>query len=494
MASSCSLTDATVPLLPQHSPPQPRSESVVIAEREIHITSPPRGLCNSEQPKPSASSGSRRLASLDVFRGLTVALMILVDGAGGAFPCVNHSPWFGITLPDVVMPFFLFIVGLSAGLVFKNVSNKAAATQKVVVRFIKLFLLGLLLQGGYFHGLNNLTYGVDIRHIRWLGVLQRISIGYLVVSLAEIWLVGDMTVDSLKAFVKKHCTQWILMVLLSLMHASLLYGLYVPNWEFEIMNTDSASNLNSTTQNQTVRCGLRGSLGPPCNAVGFIDRLILGENHLYQHPVYRRTEECSVNSPDYGPLPPNSPRWCLAPFDPEGILSSFMAIVTCFIGLHYAHIIVNFKSNRKRTVLWISSSIILLAFGCILYVSGMPLSKPLYTLNYMCITTALGGFLLTMIYLIVDVKNIRWPTLLLQWMGMNALLVYALAACDLFAAALQGFYWRSPQNNLVNATEMLLETLLHSSRWGKLVFVLVEILLWCMISALLHMKGIYWKM
>ncbi|KAF3782757.1 Heparan-alpha-glucosaminide N-acetyltransferase [Nymphaea thermarum] len=364
-------------------------------------------------------------------------LMILVDDAGGAFPCINHSPWFGITLADVVMPFFLFIVGLSVGLVFKNVSNKPAATQKVGVRFIKLFLLGLLLQGGYFHGLNNLTYGVNVRHIRWLGVLQRISIGYLVVSLAEIWLVGDMTVDSFMAFVKKYSTQWILMVLLSLTYVSLLYGLYVPNWEFEIMYKDAASNLNGTIQAQTVECGFRGSLGPPCNAAGFIDRLLLGENHLYQHPVYRRTKECSVNSPDYGPLPPKSPRWCLAPFDPEGILSSFMAIVTCFIGLHYAHIIVSFK---------------------------------------------------------VDVKDIRWPTLLLQWVGMNALLVYALVACDLFAAALQGFYWRSPQNNLVNATELLFETLLHSSRWGKLVFVLVEILFWCIISALLHMKGIYWKM
>ena len=105
-----------------------------------------------------------------------------------------------------------------------------------------------------------------------------------------------------------------------------------------------------------VHCEVRGSLEPPCNAVGFVDRLILGEDHLYQRPVYIRTEviyllsnslllywiychlkfnlsyllndlirdlhfqECSVNSPDYGPLPPNSPGWCLAPFDPEGIL------------------------------------------------------------------------------------------------------------------------------------------------------------------------------
>lgn len=50
----------------------------------------------------------------------------------------------------------------------------------------------------------------------------------------------------------------------------------------------------------------------------------------------------------------------------------------------------------------------------------------------------------------VDVKHFRKPVVLLQWMGMNALIVYALAACDIFPAAVQGFYWRSPENNLVS--------------------------------------------
>lgn len=48
--------------------------------------------------------------------------MILVDDAGGAFPSINHSPWFGVTLADFVMPFFLFAVGLSVSLVFKVLS------------------------------------------------------------------------------------------------------------------------------------------------------------------------------------------------------------------------------------------------------------------------------------------------------------------------------------------------------------------------------------
>ena len=49
----------------------------------------------------------------------------------------------------------------------------------------------------------------------------------------------------------------------------------------------------------------------------------------------------------------------------------------------------------------------------------------------------------------VDIKHFRKPTMLLEWMGMNALIVYALAACDLFPAAVKGFYLHSLENNLV---------------------------------------------
>ncbi|XP_062145151.1 uncharacterized protein LOC133852409 isoform X4 [Alnus glutinosa] len=388
---------------------------------------------DASSPSPTTDP-SQRLASLDVFRGLTVALMILVDDAGGAIPSINHSPWFGVTLADFVMPFFLFGVGVSISLAFKKISSKRMASKKVILRTIKLFLVGLFLQGGYFHGRNHLTYGVDVGKIRWLGVLQRISIGYLLAAMSEIWLVNNNMVDSPAAFVRKYYSQWMFAILLCSAYMCLLYGLYVPNWDYE------ASNMNFPgyeSESQIVHCDVRGSLEPPCNAVGLIDRIILGEHHLYQRPVYRRTKECSVNSPDYGPLPPNAPGWCLAPFDPEGILSSLMAAITCFVGLLYGHILVHFK---------------------------------------------------------VDVKCFRKPTRLLEWMGMNALIIYAVAACDLFPAALQGFYWRSPENNLVDGTEMLFQAMLHSRKWGTLVFVLLEILFWGLVAGFLHMKGLYIKL
>ncbi|KAH7837192.1 hypothetical protein Vadar_010840 [Vaccinium darrowii] len=422
-----------------------------------------------ESLRPNSVGSSQRLASLDVFRGLTVALMILVDDAGGAFPSINHSPWFGVTLADFVMPFFLFGVGVSIGLVFKKVTNKPSATKKVVLRTIKLFLLGVVLQGGYFHGRGDLSYGVDVLKLRWLGVLQRISIGYLFAAVLEIWLVNSIAVDSALTFVKRY---------------------YCPVYEVLSINSSSSTSIHGSGT-QIVHCGMRGNLQPACNAVGLVDRFVLGIHHLYQHPVYRRTKECSVNSPDYGPLPQNSPDWCLAPFDPEGILSSLMAAITCVVGLHFGHIVVHFKGQMQRVFLWSMSSFPLLISGYVLSVLGIPFSKPLYTLSYMCITAGASGFLLTILFYIVDIKHIRKPTMVLQWMGMNALIIFALGACELFPAALQGLYWHSPENNLVDGTELLLQSMLHSRKWGTLGFVVLEILFWGLVAGFLDMKRFY---
>lgn len=477
------------PLLHNFPPPLPREEELTEEDEIVILTYSP-----SEEPggpEPDLKASHQRLVSLDVFRGLTVALMILVDDAGGAFPSINHSPWFGVTLADFVMPFFLFGVGVSVSLVFKKASGKLTATKKVILRTIKLFLLGLLLQGGYFHGRHNLTFGVDLDRIRWLGVLQRISIGYLLASLSEIWIVRNIMVDSPASFVRKYSVQWIIVLGILSFYSCLLYGLYVPNWAFQSPSMDV---LVSGSDIQTVQCGVRGSLEPPCNAVGYIDRLFLGGKHLYQRPVYRRTEECSVNSPDYGALPLDSPVWCLAPFDPEGILSSCMAVLTCFLGVHFGHILLHFKGELQNVFLWLTSSFVLLVSGYILHMLGIPFSKPLYTLSYMCITAGASGLLLTTIFYIVDVKHVRKPTLLLQWVGMNALIIYGLAACEIFPAVVQGFYWRSPENNLVDATQSLLQAVLHSEKWGTLAFVMLEIVFWCLVAGFLHMKGIYLKL
>jgi len=122
---------------------------------------------------------------------LLTQLMILVDYGGSIFPIISHAPWNGLHLADFVMPFFLFLVGISLALVYKNNTNNkrsSSTTWKPLLRSFQLFILGILLQGGYFHGINSFTYGVDIQTIRYFGVLQRISIGYIVAALCEICL------------------------------------------------------------------------------------------------------------------------------------------------------------------------------------------------------------------------------------------------------------------------------------------------------------------
>ncbi|KAH0923691.1 hypothetical protein HID58_023709 [Brassica napus] len=435
----------------------------------------------SSHHRPYLPSDKERLVSLDVFRGLTVAvsfsltlfssltpfssnssnllrilqfqsltyvhkqLMILVDDVGGIFPAINHSPWDGVTLADFVMPFFLFIVGVSLAFAYKvNLSCKYAATRKALLRSFKLLSLGLFLQGGFIHGLNNLTYGIDIEKIRVMGILQRIAIAYLVAALCEIWFKGNHNVTSELSMIKKYKFHWVVAFVITTTYLFMLYGLYVPDWEYQISTQDQGS----TTF--LVKCGVRGNTGPGCNAVGMLDRMLLGIHHLYRKPVYARTKQCSIYSPHNGPLPPGAPSWCQAPFDPEGVLSSLMATVTCLVGLHYGHIIIHFKDHKRRLNQWILRSFCLVMLGLALDLFGMHLNKPLYTLSYVCVTAGASGFLFSTIYLMVDVYGYKRASLVLQWMGIHALPIYVLVACNLVFLIIHGFYWKKPTNNLLH--------------------------------------------
>lgn len=84
--------------------------------------------------------------------------MILVDDAGGAFPAINHAPWFGVTLADFVMPFFLFGVGVSVSLVFKVSSNTR-------IRVLDYQFLKLVDQQDRKYNLENRTVGYTAFHV-----------------------------------------------------------------------------------------------------------------------------------------------------------------------------------------------------------------------------------------------------------------------------------------------------------------------------------------
>ena len=120
-----------------------------------------------------------RLLSLDFFRGLTVASMILVNNPGDwghIYAPLEHAPWNGWTPTDLIFPFFLFIVGVSITFALGGGKREKNSTiiRKIITRSITLFLLGLFL---------NFFPKFDISTVRIMGVLQRIALVYLACSL-----------------------------------------------------------------------------------------------------------------------------------------------------------------------------------------------------------------------------------------------------------------------------------------------------------------------
>ena len=138
---------------------------------------------------PKTPSKHARLVCLDIQRGLTMALMIFADEIGVAYPHFNHSPWDNITLADTVMPWFLFMVGTSMAFSLRKFQRdeqtKRAGAQYVAVRSLRLYLLGLLLNGRGWVG--GYTYGYNLLALRWCGILHRIAFAYLVVALMELF-------------------------------------------------------------------------------------------------------------------------------------------------------------------------------------------------------------------------------------------------------------------------------------------------------------------
>ncbi|KAL2345096.1 hypothetical protein Fmac_006381 [Flemingia macrophylla] len=400
-----------------------------------------------EQEQPLVKQKNKRVATLDAFRGLTIVLMVLVDDAGEAYPRIDHSPWNGCTLADFVMPFFLFIVGVAIALALKRIPKIKHAVKKIILRTLKLLFWGILLQGGYSHAPDDLEYGVNMKLIRWCGILQRIALVYCVVALIETFTtkLRPTTLGSghLSIFTA-YRWQWFGGLVAFLIYMITTYTLYVPDWSF-VDHFDG-----DEPKKYTVICGMRGHLGPACNAVGYVDRQVWGVNHLYSQPVWRRLKACTFNSPHDGPFREDAPSWCRAPFEPEGLMSSISAILSGTIGIHYGHVLIHFKGHSQRLKQWVSMGFVLLIIAIILhFTDAIPLNKQLYSISYVCFTGGAAGIVFSGLYIVIDIWGLRTPFLFLEWIGMNAMLVFVLAAQGIFAAFVNGWYYEDPRNSLV---------------------------------------------
>lgn len=177
-----------------------------------------------------------RLLSLDVFRGLTIAVMILVNSPGNqySYSGLLHSVWNGCTLADLVFPFFIVILGMSSVLTLTHLKQKGisntALFRLILKRSVYIFATGLLL--------NMLPDHFDLSHLRILGVLQRVAICYFFASIL---------------FLSTRISVQVIII------AILLFGYW-----FLIL---ALSGINAISMND--------------NLVSYIDRLILSPQHLY---------------------------------------------------------------------------------------------------------------------------------------------------------------------------------------------------------------------
>lgn len=130
---------------------------------------------------------NQRFYSLDVFRGATVALMILVNNPGTwahIYPPLEHASWHGCTPTDLVFPFFLFAVGNAMAFVMPKLEEKNIFWQKVIKRTVLIFAIGIFLNWFPFIKYNDAGNLVakPFENLRIFGVLQRIALSYFFAS------------------------------------------------------------------------------------------------------------------------------------------------------------------------------------------------------------------------------------------------------------------------------------------------------------------------
>jgi len=133
------------------------------------------------------ATSSKRLLSLDIVRGMTVAGMIMVNnGHGHAFEMLRHAKWNGLSASDLVFPFFLFIMGVSIFLSYsrRGFNLNRSNLSKIIKRTALLFLIGIAIN--WIDKLLDTGLATSFTELRFWAVMQRIAICYFVVSILAL--------------------------------------------------------------------------------------------------------------------------------------------------------------------------------------------------------------------------------------------------------------------------------------------------------------------
>jgi predicted acyltransferase len=319
---------------------------------------------------------TQRFRSLDVFRGATVALMILVNNPGSwgsLYSPLAHAGWHGCTPTDLVFPFFLFAVGNALAFVMPGLKAAAPAAfwPRILKRTALIFAIGLFLNASPFVRWDAdgalVLKGFD--SLRLMGVLQRIALCFGAAA-ALVWLLD-----------KRHVT-WAA--------AALLVGYWLACRQWG--NYDDGAGPYS----------LLGWFGTA------IDRALLGAGHMYKGEGL--------------------------PFDPEGLVSTVPAIAQVLLGWWAGDMVQRHTQENKpdaqlisRLFLWAT----LLLVAAYVWQLEMPFNKKIWTSSYVLLTTGLAMMTLAALIHIIEIR--QQPSEQRGWanffevFGKNPLFIFVLS-------------------------------------------------------------------
>lgn len=309
------------------------------------------------------AAANQRFTVLDVFRGLTICLMIVVNTPGNGpttFAPLNHASWDGFTPTDLVFPSFLFAVGNALSFVMLKWNN--LSTGQVVFKILKrtaiIFLLGFLMYWFPFvKSEGGKLIAAPLAETRVFGVLQRIALCYGIAALMLYFLKMRTAIILSAVFLVAY---WIIL---------LIFG-------------DSAAPLT--------REG---------NAVLILDKWLLGDKHLYHGEGVA--------------------------FDPEGLLSTLPAIANVVGGYVVGKHLQKGLTYENLSKLLLAGAVLLL--GAYIWNLGFPINKKLWTSSFVLHTVGLDCLILSVLIYIIHFKHSTKWTYFFEVFGRNPLFIYLLS-------------------------------------------------------------------
>lgn len=400
----------------------PVMDDEIVTERDLGM--PTNVTVGKDQQK-------ERLKSLDTFRGISLVIMMFVNYGGASYWFFSHSKWNGLTVADLVFPWFIWIMGTALAYSFQSVarSNKSKISifAKIVRRSIILFALGFFVSSS---GAHNFT------RWRFMGVLQRFALTYFVTaSIHLLFMVSSNTKITSRWHslqdISLYWKEWVVQLILVVIHTCLTFLLRVPGCPTGYLGPGGLAKDGPKYEDGSPKYNVSLCTG---GAAGYIDRVILGEKLVYQHPTCAEIYETTV------------------PYDPEGLLGTLTSCFLCFLGLQAGKILTTYRDPTSRVIRFLVWCIVLGTIAVVLCRASkndgwIPVNKNLWSLSYILTMASMAFALFTFCYIVVDVYNI-WTGAPFYYPGMNSIVVYV--CHELFSQPFQTFWDITPKTHAIS--------------------------------------------